>query len=119
MLPQPKWMGRPFKHDRRDIVNAILYVVRSSCAWRYLPDFPLRQTVYGHFKHFNERGTTERILDELRSRARSPAPTDKDPVPPHRTRQATEPLHTELLLDIRRAAHICTGINKSRCEAFT
>ena len=71
MLPLPKWMGRPFKHDRRDIVDAILYVVRTGCAWRYLPvDFPPWQTVYGHFKQFNERGTTERILDELREQVR-------------------------------------------------
>jgi transposase len=71
MLPLPKWLGRPFKHDRRDIVDAILYVVRTGCAWRYLPvDFPPWQTVYGHFKQFNERGTTERILDELREQVR-------------------------------------------------
>jgi transposase len=71
MLPLPKWMGRPFKHDRRDIVDAILYVVRTGCAWRYLPvDFPPWQTVYGHFKQFNQRGTTERILDELREQVR-------------------------------------------------
>src|SRR5918912_2374041 len=64
-------MARPFKHDRRDIVDAILYVVRTGCAWRYLPvDFPPWQTVYGHFKQFNERGTTERILDELREQVR-------------------------------------------------
>jgi transposase len=71
MLPLPKWMGRPLKHDRRDIVDAILYVVRTGCAWRYLPvDFPPWQTVYGHFRQFNERGTTERILDELREQVR-------------------------------------------------
>jgi transposase len=71
MLPLPKWLGRPFKHDRRDIVDAILYVVRTGCAWRYLPvDFPPWQTVYGHFQQFNARGTTERILDELREQVR-------------------------------------------------
>ena len=81
MLPLPKWLGRPFKHDRRDIVDGILYVVRTGCAWRYLPmDFPPWQTVYGHFKQFNERGTTERILDELReqvrlAQGREPEPT--------------------------------------------
>jgi transposase len=32
----------------RDIVDAIVYVVRTGCAWRYLPvDFPPWQTVYG------------------------------------------------------------------------
>jgi transposase len=80
MLPLPKWLGRPFKHDRRDIVDAILYVVRTGCAWRYLPvDFPPWQTVYGHFKQFNERGTTERILDELREQVRIAHGRDPEP----------------------------------------
>lgn len=80
MLPLPKWMGRPFKHDRRDILDAILYVVRTGCAWRYLPvDFPPWQTVYGHFKQFNARGTTERILDELREQVRIAHGRDPQP----------------------------------------
>ena len=34
MLPLPKWMGRPERHSRRSIVDAILYVVRTGCSWR-------------------------------------------------------------------------------------
>jgi transposase len=81
MLPLPKWMGRPEKHPRRAVIDAILYVVRSGCAWRYLPaDFPPWQTVYAHFNRFNERGVTERILDELHkqvriAQGREPEPT--------------------------------------------
>jgi transposase len=71
MLPSPKWMGRPEKHSRRAIVDGILYVVRTGCAWRYLPvDFPPWQTVYSHFQRWNRRGVTERILTELRERVR-------------------------------------------------
>src|SRR3954468_20137186 len=81
MLPLPKRMGRPQKHPRRAVIDAILYVVRTGCAWRYLPaDFPPGQTVYAHFNRFNERGVTERILDELReqvriAQGREPEPT--------------------------------------------
>jgi len=71
MLPGQKWMGRPEKHSRRAIVDGILYVVRTGCPWRYLPaDFPPWQTVYGHFKRWNKRGVTERILTELREQVR-------------------------------------------------
>jgi transposase len=71
MLPGQKWMGRPEKHPRRAVVDAILYVVRTGCPWRYLPaDFPPWQTVYGHFKRWNKRGVTERILSELREQVR-------------------------------------------------
>lgn len=71
MLPSPQWMGRPEKHPRRAIVDGILYVVRTGCAWRYLPvDFPPWQTVYSHFQRWNRRGVTERILTELREEVR-------------------------------------------------
>jgi transposase len=40
--------GRPPVHSKRKIVNAILYLIRSGCAWRMLPvDFPPWRTVYG------------------------------------------------------------------------
>jgi transposase len=71
MLPLPKWLGRPEVHSRRSIVDAILYVVRTGCAWRQLPvDFPPWPTVYWHFTRWNERGVTEQILDELREQVR-------------------------------------------------
>ena len=45
LLPKPSAEGRREKHSRREIVNSILYVVRSGCPWRYLPaDLPPWQT---------------------------------------------------------------------------
>lgn len=39
--------GRPRTIDAREVVNAILYVMKNGCAWRSLPhDFPAWQTVY-------------------------------------------------------------------------
>ena len=47
LLPPAKTGGRPEKHPRRDVVDAILYVVRAGCPWRALPaDFPPWETVY-------------------------------------------------------------------------
>jgi transposase len=41
LLPPAGSGGRPEKHSRREIVDAVLYVVRTGCAWRQLPfDFP-------------------------------------------------------------------------------
>ena len=46
MLPPDKPRGRKRRVDLRDILNAILYLLRSGCSWRMLPhDFPPRQTV--------------------------------------------------------------------------
>ena len=37
--------GRPRKTDVRDVLDAILYILRTGCQWRYLPvDFPPKST---------------------------------------------------------------------------
>jgi putative transposase len=55
--PQPKRRGRPLKHPRRLIFNAIFYIARSGCAWRMLPkDLPPWQTVYGYFRQWGHLG---------------------------------------------------------------
>ena len=40
LLPPPSSNGRPEKHPRQEIVNAIFYVARNGCAWRLLPHDP-------------------------------------------------------------------------------
>ena len=71
LLPEPSGDGRPEKHPRREIVNAILYLVRSSCPWRYLPaDLPPWQTVYWYFTRWEDAGVTEKLLAALRVKAR-------------------------------------------------
>ncbi len=67
----PKSGGRPVKHPRRRIVEAILYVNRTGCSWRQLPhDFPPWDTVYWYFQTWNADGTTDRIHDALRDAVR-------------------------------------------------
>jgi transposase len=40
-IPAPKPGGRPAKYQRREIVNALLYLNRTGCQWRALPhDLP-------------------------------------------------------------------------------
>jgi len=62
--PDPR--GHPGKHDKRLVVNAILYLVREGCRWRSLPhDFPPHQTVYDHFVRWRERGVWEELATVL------------------------------------------------------
>src|SRR6266571_1157782 len=85
LVPTPKSgkgkRGRPSKLDRRDLVNAIFYVVRSGGAWRLLPkDFGPWQTVYGYFRKWSQDWTWRFIHDALRdclrkSEGRAVAPT--------------------------------------------
>jgi putative transposase len=68
---QSRVFGRPLKHDRRSIVNAIFYVTKSGCQWRMLPkDCPPWQTVYDYFKKWCVSGTWEKVLDMLNQKER-------------------------------------------------
>lgn len=59
--------GRPTALDRRDLVNAIFYVVRSGCAWRMLPrDFGPWQTTYSYFRGWSQDWTWTFMHDTLR-----------------------------------------------------
>jgi putative transposase len=64
----------------REAINAILYVVRTGCAWRHLPhDFPPWQTAYGYYRQFQREGIWEEIHDRLRAQVRRKA--GKKPTP--------------------------------------
>jgi putative transposase len=63
--------GRPRKYPLRDILDALLYVLRGGIAWRLLPnDYPRWQNVYAHFRRWIKDGTLERIHGVLRKWAR-------------------------------------------------
>jgi transposase len=71
LLPAVKTGGRPEKHARRAIVDAIVYVVRTGCAWRQLPaDFPPWQIVYWYFVRWEHAKATEKILPVVRAQLR-------------------------------------------------
>jgi len=62
LIPSPKWGGRPRTTDEREVVNALLYLVRTGCQWRQLPtNFPPWQTVYRYFTVWKKDGTIRKI----------------------------------------------------------
>lgn len=73
LLPKPSRRGRrPI--DRRRIINAILYVLRTGCQWRMLPkSFPNWNTVYGVFWRWRNAGVWEKVHHALREKARRAA----------------------------------------------
>lgn len=67
--------------DMREVLNAIFYLTRTGCQWRYLPqEFPKWQSVYYYFRKWAKDGTwqagneTLRYLDRKR-RNRKPEPS--------------------------------------------
>jgi transposase len=72
--------GRPEKHPRRLMLDAIFYLVRGGIAWAALPrDFPPHQTVYGLFGRWARQGMWQQIHDALRDLVR--VHEGRDPLP--------------------------------------
>jgi putative transposase len=65
LLPRRKHTGRPLA-DLRQVVNAILYLLRTGCQWRMLPhDFPPWSTVHTWFRQWRQDGTWQQMHDAL------------------------------------------------------
>ena len=63
--------GRPRKYTLRAVVNALLYVVKTGCQWRQLPEnFPPWKSVHEQFRHWRDNGVWERVGQSLRRTGR-------------------------------------------------
>ncbi len=66
LLPTRKRLGRPREVDFREVVNAILYLLRTGCQWGMLPkDFPPSGTVYDYFRSWKREGVWARVHHKL------------------------------------------------------
>jgi len=80
-LPPPRQRSRHKSPERRDVLDAILYVLTTGCQWRALPkDFPPRSTVHDYFVDWHGDGTLTRVHNALYCEARelvgkAPTPT--------------------------------------------
>ena len=71
LLPPPKPGGRPITYPRREIINAIRYVLRTGCSWRMLPhDLPPWRTVFHYFRTWRRDGTWQRAHNALHATLR-------------------------------------------------
>jgi putative transposase len=79
-LDPPCKTGRPRGIDLREVLNAIFYLNKTGCPWRYLPhDFPPRVNVAYYYYKWTENGTLEAINTALRQQLREKAGRDPDP----------------------------------------
>jgi len=80
LIPLEKHGGRHRTVDMREIVNAILYLIRTGCPWRHLPhDFPPWGTVWWYFWLWRIDGTWTRIHDKLREMLRVKEGRESEP----------------------------------------
>ena len=79
-LPKAKLGGRPRKTDLREVLNALFYLVRTSCQWRMIPhEFPRWRTCYNYYRDWIATGTWSEIMVMLRMDVRSQAGRDMQP----------------------------------------
>ncbi len=68
------------EYPLRELFNAMRYVVKTGCQWRFLPhDFPPWSAVYQQARRWIQAGVFEQVAHDLRSIARFLA--DRDPEP--------------------------------------
>jgi len=71
LIPSARYGGRPRTTNVREVINAIFYLTRSGCAWRYLPkSYPPWRTVYEYFSNWRRLGLWKKIHNRLRDRLR-------------------------------------------------
>ena len=83
LLPTPKKQldgpGRP-PIELREVINGILYWMRSGCSWSLLPnDYPNSKSVYHYFNTWSKEGIWQQIHVKLVSKVRKKADRKKRP----------------------------------------
>ena len=73
-------INRHRKYDLREIVNAILYLVKTGCQWRMLPkDFSNWRIVYYYFSSWKKSGIIEAIHESLVIKVRTSVGKNEQP----------------------------------------
>ncbi len=72
LIPPAEPGGRDRTVNMREVVNGILYLIRTGCSWRMLPhEFPPWGTVHYYYRRFRLDGTWRKVHDTLRQRVRT------------------------------------------------
>src|SRR4051812_39424286 len=80
LLPAPSSTGRPWRWPLRSLLDGILYVLRTGCAWRHLPlDFPPWGTLHRWFLRLSQAGVFERLAHALTMADRERVGRDASP----------------------------------------
>ena len=80
LIPPARFGGRPREVDLREVVNSLLYLMRSGCPWDMLPhDLLPKSTVYDYFAPWRDDGTWTKVVTALREQTRVAA--GREPTP--------------------------------------
>ena len=72
--------ARKRRHSLRNVMNAILYLLKTGCQWRMIPkDFAPWESVYYYFSKWKNEGVIEKLLDTIRSKVRIMSGREESP----------------------------------------
>ena len=68
------------QHNKRELVNAVLYRNKTGCQWRLLPkDFANYVTVWSFYRRAVQKGIWEKVMDKLVKKVRVDAGRKAEP----------------------------------------
>ena len=72
--------GNKSEYHKRSLVNAVFYIDKTGCQWRYLPkDYPPYSTVWSFYRRARDSGLWEKIMDALVKMTREQAGRKETP----------------------------------------
>lgn len=72
--------GNKSKYHKRNLVEAVMYVVKTGCQWRALPhDYPPYSTVYNFYSRAKKKGVWEKVMQFLVREIRIQAGRNAEP----------------------------------------
>ncbi len=105
LLIKPGRRG-PAPANPRNTLNAIFYIARTGCQWRYLPrDFGKWNSIAKTFYRWRDSGLFEKVHNNLRRQARQEAGRDEQPsmvILDSQSVKTTEKGGLEVLMQVRR-----------------
>ena len=63
--------GKSRKHSQRKLVNAVFYLIKTGCQWRFLPkEYPPWKTVYSFYRRAKNKGIWAAMMKNLVEKSR-------------------------------------------------
>ena len=73
-------MGNKSKYNKRSLVEAVLYIVKTGRQWRMLPhDYPPHDTVWSFYRRARDKGTWDKVMMHLVKVTRKNAGRNENP----------------------------------------